>query len=129
MYEFVAPPRTLVVMLPPELRTSFKRPTVCVFAVTDCVVLYLHVANGSVIVFAVNDNVLFVKVFAVVAPIRVSVVVGSVNNPVFEIVLIIGAVSVLFVSVCVAVSVTSVSLVVIVGKATDDTVLVGKVDT
>lgn len=54
-------------------------------------------------------NVLFVNVSVVARPTRVSVDVGSVSVPVFDIVDMMGAVRVLFVRVCVAVRVTSVS--------------------
>jgi len=55
--------------------------------------------------------VLFVRISVVFLPINVSVLVGRVNVPVFKIVEIFGLVNVLFVSVCVAVKVTTVSVI------------------
>jgi len=52
-----------------------------------------------------------VRISVVFLPINVSVLVGRVNVPVFKIVEIFGLVNVLFVSVCVAVKVTTVSVI------------------
>jgi len=57
-------------------------------------------------------SVLFVRVSVVARPTKVSVAVGKVNTPVFEMVAMIGAVNVLFVSVSVVALPTSVSVVI-----------------
>jgi len=62
---------------------------------------------------------LFVNVSVVARPIKVSVLVGKVNVPVFEIVEITGLVSVLLVSVCVPVKVTTTDVSIAIVFALD----------
>ncbi len=72
------------------------------------------VLADKVIVLFESEIVLFVKVSVVARPTKVSVAVGKVNVPVFEIDEMTGVVKVLFVSVCVPVRVTTVESIEIV---------------
>jgi len=73
--------------------------------------IFLVLSELSTIKHEVFIMVLFVRISVVFLPINVSVLVGNVNVPVFDIALIIGLVNVLLVSVCVAVKVTMVSVI------------------
>jgi hypothetical protein len=87
----------------PATLPTFK-PAVVAFGAKVCLTPAVQVSDADTVFDVLS--VLFVSVSAVARPTSVSVEVGNVKVPVLEICAIMGVVNVLFVSVCVAETVT-----------------------